>query len=354
MRRVLTTIYATACTLLLAAGFIVAFAFAWQAGVWQAVGCLAGLAVGFMLASVVHELGHIVFAGAANMQLVYAKFFCFKLHRQRGKLRFGFASPFAPDQTQALPQTGGNMQKRATGYTLGGLLFGGAFLVVLSMASVLCTALGATQFFLWGTLPYAAYLFLLNVAPVEYASGKTDILVWRGIKKGYDAEKVMLSAMEIQGRLCEGKSFAEIDGKWYFELPQLCEDEPLYAVMLDLKYRYFLEKEEYDNAADCLNRLASAQAYLPDEEVEKLAAELTYMHALRGDYESAEASGRLCRAYLQSDEVSAKRVLLAYSKAFGKTDALEPLAAQANACLEKETVAGVRKFEERLLSRIKF
>ena len=162
----------------------------------------------------------------------------------------------------------------------------------------------------------------------------------------------MLSAMEIQGQLYEGKSFAEIDETFYFDNPQLCEDEPLFAVMLDLKYRYFLEKEEYDKAADCLNRLAQAQEYLPDAEAEKLAAELTYLHSLRGDLESAEESGKLCREYLKSDEAAAKRVLAAYSKAFGKTEAIEPLKAQAQACLEKERIEGLRKFEEILLSRI--
>ena len=103
---------------------------------------------------------------------------------------------------------------------------------------------GKNELSLWGMVPYAAYLFLLNLPPVEYASGKTDTLVYLGLKKGYDGEKNMLSAMEIQGQLYEGKSFAEIDETLYFDNPQLCEDEPLFAVMLDLKYRYFLEKEK--------------------------------------------------------------------------------------------------------------
>ena len=42
----------------------------------------------------------------------------------------------------------------------------------------------------------------------------------------------------------------------------------------------------------------------------------------------------------------------AFSKAFGKEEAIEPLKAQAQACLKKERIAGNRKFEEILLSRI--
>lgn len=352
MKRKLTTIYAVFVTALLAAGFLLAFIFAWKAGIEETVKCIVGLVYGFVLSPILHELGHVSFALIANMDYVYVKFFCFKIYIKNGKKRLGFASPFAPDETQVLPKSGGNMQKRAILYALGGLIYGGAFLLIILIGAILCSAIGRTSYLLWGIVPYAAYLFLLNLPPVEYASGKTDTLVYLGLKRGYDTEKTMLSAMEIQGRLYEGKSFAQIDESFYFNLPQLCEDEPLFAVILDLRYRYFLEKEEYEKAADCLNRLASAQAYLPDNEVEKLAAELTYLHALKGDLEGAEESGKLCREYLQSNEASVKRVLLAYSKAFGKTDAIEPLKAQAEVCLKRERIAGLRKFEEILLSRI--
>lgn len=352
MRKKLTTFYAAVCTLLLAAGFLLVFLFAFQKGIPATAGCVLGLFCGFVFAPVYHELGHVGFASLAKMEWVYVKLFCLKFYIKAGKRRIGFASPFAPDQTQVLPKSGGNMKKRAKLYAIGGLVLGGIFLLIVLTASVLCTALGKTSFLLWGMVPYAAYLFFLNLPPVEYASGKTDTLVYLGIKKGFDAEKNMLSAMEIQGQLYEGKSYQEIEEKFYFDLPQLCEDEPLFAVMLDLRYRYFLEKEEYEKAADCLNRLAQAQVYLSDDEVEKIAAELTYMHALRGDLENAEESGQLCKKYLQSDEASAKRVLLAFSKAFGKEEAIEPLKAQAQACLKKERIAGNRKFEEILLSRI--
>ena len=87
------------------------------------------------------------------------------------------------------------------------------------------------------------------------------MLVYQGIKAGRDAERCMISVMEIQGQLYEGKSFSEIDEKYYFELPQLCEDEPLYSAILDLRYRFYLEKGLFEKAADCLNRLALNQDY---------------------------------------------------------------------------------------------
>jgi hypothetical protein len=186
----------------------------------------------------------------------------------------------------------------------------------------------------------------------EYASGKTDALVYRGIKKGYDAEKNMLAAMEIQGQLYEGKSFAEIPKPYYFDQPQLCEDEPLFAVMLDLRYRYYLEKEDFDRAADCLNRLAQAQAYLPDSEVVKIAAELTYMHALNQDFERLQQTSEVCREYLAGESATAKRVLAAYAYAADKKEGIATLKAQAEESLAKERIKGLAKFERILLSRI--
>ena len=352
MKRRIATIYAIFCTLLLVAGLVVAFIFSWKAGVPQSIAFLLGVLVGFIAAPIFHELGHLFFLTINKMECVYIKCFCFKWYIKDGKKRFAFASPFKVDETQAIPKLGGNMQKRASAYTLGGLIWSAILLVFIVGAALTCTLLGVTRYELWGAVPYAAYIFLLNVAPFEYASGKTDALVYCGIKKGEATEIVMLSAMEIQGQLYAGKSFAEIDESLYFDLPQLCEDEPLYAVILDLRYRYYLEKNEQDKAADCLNRLVQAQPYLTDVEVEKIAAELTYMHALNGDLERAEDSGKLCRSFLKEDTATAKRVLAAYSAAFGKTEAVEPLREQANECLKRERILGVKRFEEILLSRI--
>ena len=95
----------------------------------------------------------------------------------------------------------------------------------------------------------------------------------------------------------EGKSFAEIDEGLYFNQPQLCEDEPLFAVMLDLKYRYYLEKGDMEKAAACLNRLASVLDYMPLTQAEKVAAELVYMASLRGELEIAEETQRLVKIF---------------------------------------------------------
>ena len=351
MKRKGATVYAVCLTILLVAGFLSVSFFAQE--IHNAFHAVIGFALSFFLAPTLHELGHVSFAITQNMDYVYVKFFCFRIYLKNGKKRLGFASPFAADETQVLPKSGGNMQRRAARYTIGGLVYSGVFLALIISGALIATLLGGTPFTLWGLLPYTAYLFFLNLPPFEYASGKTDTLVYRGIKKGYPAEKNMLAAMDIQGELYAGKTFAEIDSDKYFNVPQLAEDEPLYAVMLDLRYRYYLEKADLSAAADCLTRLANSQAYLSEREVVQLAAELTYLHSVCGNIQSAEENGLLCREFLKEDTATAKRILMAYSKAVGKTEAIEPLAAQAERALKKERVVGVRKFEEILIARIR-
>ena len=347
MKRRFATMYAVLCTLLLVAGFVTVFLFAWQGGVPNIVQCLVGLFLGFIFAPIIHELGHVVFASAVKMECVYTKAFCFRFYLKDGKKRFGFASPFAPDQTQVLPKMGGEMPKRALVYTIGGLLFSLVFIL-----ADLITVILLPNYVLWGILPYTGYLFLMNVLPLEYPNGKTDIGVYVGIKQGGGPEKNMLSAMEIQGQLAEGKSFSEIDETLYTGVPQLCEDEPMFAIMLDLRYRYYLDKQDIDNAAACLNRLVSILDYLPLAEGEKIAAELVYMNALRGEMPQAEENAKACQFFLKGNTATAKRVLAAWSVAGGHLEHAKALKEQGEACLQFERVAGVRKFEKTLLGRI--
>ena len=353
MRRKTGVSYAVICLLLLLAGLVVCFFFAWRSGTIEAIKCLVAILLSLAIVPIVHETGHMISAKRNAMMLLYAKFFCFKLVRYGGKLRFGFASPFSPDQTQVFPKHAVDMKKRALSYTIGGLVFSGVFALAITGFALIIFFVVKPDYFLLSFIPYAWYLFFLNAVPVQYASGKTDALIYRGIKKGEDAEKNMLSAMQIHGELFTGKSFAEIDESLYFELPVLCEDEPMFAVMLDLRYRYYLEKGDIEKAGETLNRLAYIECYLTDSERANLAIELTYMHALTGDLKNAKLSAEACWELLQADELASKRALIAYALQGDKKEEAEILIKQAETLLEKEKIKGIQKAEKTLLCRFK-
>lgn len=346
--------YAWLLIVLMAAGEAVTVCFfALRGGRVAFIYGIVGLLLACIFAPVFHELGHVSFAKAQGMRVRMTKFSFFRFAEREGRLRFSLASPFSAEETQAVPVRGGNMRRRAFLYTAGGLIFGGAYMIFVLFCGVLLSlASRAEAFLFWGGFPYAAYLFFLNLPPFTYKSGRTDGAVLLGIKKRFPSENAMVNAMEIYGELSEGKSFSEIDESYYFDLPQLPEDEPMYAMILDLRYRFFLEKGDMEGAADALNRLASAAEYLPGNNFEEVAAELVYMHCLNGDEARAEEAGKLCEEYLNGGTTSAKRILAARSAMRGDGESVRALKAQAEEALERERIEGVGKFERILLLRI--
>ena len=352
MKRIFTKIYAWALLALMIGGVCLAVAFAWS-DLDNLIEAVVGAAVSFAAAPIAHELGHATFAYVNDMEIVYCKCFCFRYYKKDGKQRFGFANPFAADETQVLPRGGENMEKRAYAFTIGGLVYGGAYFALLLASTVVCLCLEASAFTVYASLPYAAYLFLLNVLPAEYPTGKTDALIARGIKKGNAVERTMLNVMRIHGELQSGKSYAEIEEEVYTSAPQIAMDEPLYVAIMDARYRYFLELEEYEKAFDVLKRIKAAGEYMTDEEILTLERDLAYLCLVGGNDEVLKAAVKSGEEYWQSDDVAIKRTLALYMTRCGETERAELLTLQAQALLEKIAVAGQRKHEEILLSRIK-
>ncbi|MBQ5926301.1 MAG: hypothetical protein IIX01_00055 [Clostridia bacterium] len=352
MKRAWTKIYTAVCILAMLSGFFACFYFSWGE-TKRLVWCVAGLFLGLAFTPFFHEIGHFLAGKSQKMQLKYLKFFIFRFMERDGKIRFSFSSPFSAEETQMIPKSHENMLERAKIYTLGGLIFGGVSILVLSAGAIVCLWLKTPVAFAFLTaLPYGVYLFMLNIIPVYYAGGKTDMLVYCGLKKGKREECAMLKAMEIFGFLAEGKSFSEIDEEYYQNIPTVCEDEPIFAIVTDLKYRYYVEKGAFEKAANEINRLAGISEYLTDAQTEEVAAELTYMHLLNGDLALAEETKGFAENFLSQNTLQAKRITALYYAVKGEQEqALEEMLS-AKKLLLKETLLGKRKAEEILLKRI--
>jgi hypothetical protein len=307
-----------------------------------------GLFLALLLVTPVHELGHLVFAAMAKMKTVYMKFFCFSIQKQGGRYALKLVSPFSSDETQVLPTTGDNMKKRALCYAIGGLAFSFALIIIIVVTAVVLKSNVA-----WGTFPYAGYIFLLNALPFEYPSGKTDALVCLGIIRDEPSEKAMVLALDIQGRVYKEKRYAELS-KELFDFPVLREDDPLFVVCWDLKYRFALDLDDVALAVDCIKRLSQAEEYMHESERERLACELTYLHALNGDLVKANECCKYCEDFLRSETPTAKRVLATVAMQSGEKVSAEILVESGLRLLEQVEIYGERKFEEELLRRIKF
>ena len=308
---------------------------------------ILGLVLALLFVTPIHELGHIVFALLAKMQVVYAQLGCLLIKREGGRYALKLVNPLWTDETRVLPTMGGNMQKRALAYTIGGLVFNAVLIAVL----LLFVYLGKSTVAL-GMLPYAGYIFLLNVLPFEYPTGKTDCAVYLGIKRDEPSERAMLLALDIQGKLSKENTYAEIE-KELFDFPVLREDDPMFLVSWDLKYRRALALDDLNGAVDCIKRISQAEEYMQENEREKLALELTYLNALNGDLEKANECCKYCEEFLRAETATAKRVLATVACVSGKVDSAKILIESGLKLLENEEVYGEKKLEEELFYRIK-
>lgn len=113
--------------------------------------------------------------------------------------------------------------------------------------------------------PYALYSFIINVVPLEYAQGKTDGLVaWEMITKK-DTAKVLLHVLLIQGSLRAGKLMTELDEGLFLDVPQLPEDDLNFILLTQLRYEYYLAKNDDSEAYKYFARYQQLIQYLPSE-----------------------------------------------------------------------------------------
>lgn len=351
MKRVATIAYAVLSVLIMVEGFVFAFFFSWKNGLTAVIICLVGIVFSVFFTPFMHEIGHISFGKMQKMRLKYTKFACFSVFEQNGKLHLRFAPLFGADQTQMVPSQSGNMVRRTVWYTLGGLIFGALQILAFVLLGVFLLPTSAA-FFFFGALPYAVYLFMLNVLPVSYASGATDMRVICGIVRHEREELAMILSMDIFGLLGEGKSFSQMQQNRIDNLPIVAEDAPVYAVMQDIKYRYFLETGDEERAVDALNRLALASEYLSEEQTQQIATELLFMHAERGDKERADAAKGIAEDYLSRNLPECKRALAAHYALTGEKDKAVKSAKDGLLALKNESLLGKRRSEEVLLLRL--
>ncbi len=349
-KSILSKIYTMAITLAFVLGEVAVFIAKGTTPI-GAVFVILGVFLAFMLAPTVHELGHIAFAKSANMQIQYAKFFCFSVQRVGGRYALKVVNPLLADQAQVVPVGREDMKNRAKKYVIGGLVFSGLFTVIIASLAIVLEILKIENSLVFGLLPYFAYLFLLNVAPFEYADGKTDLAIYLGINRDEPIEKTMLMAMEIQGGLINGESYSSLP-KTLFDFPVIAEDEPMFLIAWDLKYRRALDNWDLEKASYCIKKMSQAEEYFTPSERERFAVELTYLHALNGDFEKANESSKYCEGFLRTQTSTAKRVLATVALCAGRVEDAEVLKESGIALLSEIEFYGERKLEESLLSRI--
>lgn len=224
-----------------------------------------GAIVAGFICALVHELGHFI-AGRKNGYVFSSMaVWFFKLSKENGKIKFDFIMlGEQAGYTEMIPSSDVDLDKKLLKMTSGGLV--ASFIVMLLgvPALFLTKYISVWLFSIWSMLlTIGAYYFFGTCLPASDQYTLNDGAVIYNLKKQTDTSKVMVNLLKIQANLYLGKSPSQIDKNLYFDLPQLREDDVNFALLLNARYHYYLDKGDYENAQKCCDRILMLEDYLP-------------------------------------------------------------------------------------------
>ncbi len=220
---------------------------------------LAGLTVAFS-----HELGHLLAGKKNGFKLHCIMVWFFKWTRVGKITKFSFTLPLEEaGYTEMMPTSDENLNKRLRRMTEGGI-YGPLILMLIGVVALFFTQVPLFLFCFWAMLlPMGAYYLFGNLLPMSSYGVLNDGAVIFGLRKNDDVSKVNVAILSAQAQEYNGKTPGQIDENLLFDLPQLAEDQLAFAMLLDARYNYYLDREDYENAKKVTARLMGLLDYLP-------------------------------------------------------------------------------------------
>lgn len=317
--------------------------------------------VGAIIAGLVHtfahELGHLIAGKKNGFKFSSMTVWFFRWKRVRNKIRFDFVMMGEEaGYTEMIPVSVEDVSNRLKKMTMGGV-WASLIFTLIGFPALFITSLPVWIYsILVMFLPIGAYFFFGSVLPSSTNGVRNDGAVVYGIKKDDDVSKVTTNLLKIQAELYNDKTPSEIDEDLYFNLPQLPEDNPCFAMLLSAKYAYYLDKEDYQNAKKTTERLLSIIDFMPKYFEPIIKTDALY-NACTFDFNEEKADDLMyeLEKYLNNvntaTNVRAKMAYLLYVKR-----EKEPLdifykkgVKEANRCLIK----GLGRYEKKLYDKMK-
>lgn len=201
------------------------------------------LAVCAVIAELLHEGGHYIVGAIAKMGV------------RLPQLRF-----FRSSSVEINPKGVKGLRARFIITAGAGLFFD---LILIAVGIVALTVPAVTPIY-GAFLPYAAYAFIVNAAPLEYSGGKTDGLAIVEALSKSDSSKVMFAVLKVQGLINSGVALKDVDENILTDVPQVQEDDINFIILTQLRYEYYLAKGDQEKAQKYLSRFNDIKQYLPE------------------------------------------------------------------------------------------
>lgn len=318
---------------------------------------VVGAIVAGLINTFAHELGHLMVGKKNGFVFSSMSVWFFKWSKRKNKIHFDFC--MIGDEagyTEMIPTSKDNLDIRLKKMTRGGVICS-FVMMLIGIPPLLISSLPSFVFCVWSAfLPIGIYFFLGTALPMYNEGLPNDGAVLWGIKKGDDAIKVNLSLLAIQAEMYNGKLPSEVDEKLYFDLPQLPEDDPAFAMLLNARYCYYLDKEDYDHAKKTNERLTSIIDYLPKSYRVVLQTELLYS-ACAFDYNedlADDLTDELSRYLNNVNNSLTVRAKLAYILNVKKEkEAFDIFYKKGIKEADRCQIKGLGAFERKLLDRLK-
>lgn len=223
-----------------------------------------GAVVAGLINTFAHELAHLIVGKKNGFAFSSINVWFFKWTKVKNRIRFDFVMLGGEaGYTEMIPTTCENLDVRLLKMTKGGLI-ASFIMMFIGLPPLFISGLSSWIYCVWSMfLPVGIYFFFGNALPMTNEGVLNDGGVVSGIKNKTDSMVVALSVLAVQAEMYSGKLPSEIDNKLYFELPQLPEDDPNFAMLLNARYLYYLDKEDYENAKKVSDRLLSIVEYMP-------------------------------------------------------------------------------------------
>ena len=322
---------------------------------------LCGAVVTGFLSTLCHELGHLIAGKLNRFAFISMTVWFFKWSREKKKIVFDFVlMGEEAGYAEMVAKSVDDLSSRLKKMTMGGIIATIVPVLAGGVAFVFADKVPFFVFIVWAMfLPIGIYSFFGNALPMSSGGSGNDGRLLYGLKKNDDDSQVVINLLKIQSELFNGKTPSEIDEKYYFDLPQLAEDDLNFIMLLFSRYDYYLDKKDFVGAKKTSDRLLSLLEYMPKIYVNSAKANALYGACtfVRDDERADELTYELEKFLNKSNTSSAIRAKIAYvlyvKGEKGENGALDIFYADGVKAANKCPLRGVGLFERKLLEELK-
>ena len=340
-------------TLLVIALYVVYFIYVIslkKSQVLQVVGfSVLGLVVSYLLTTLIHELGHILFGLICRLKLCYVKLFGLRFYKnENGKLKVTLSRDGNVFGETAFYSTSNENSAVKIGLTaFGGPIF--SFIQVIAQLVIALTLIDNTFMFCTFGISFVVplYVFLINVIPFSYEhDGSVAFTMLSGGKKSHIASSYVTASLLIAG----GVSPEELNGKY---LAVYDEDYSFYNIKI-IRLRYLSVLINDENTAFLELDKISDLSRLPDGTYAEVLYELFFKALVLNDSEFINLHKEEVLEYLDEDDsptsFRVQTALCVYNEEYERAKLLVDSGIKmCNSYANK----GIAKLEKQLLERFK-